>query len=89
MNTNSVTVRNTKTGRVGVVPRRYLESDVLNKGRLVEVESNAKPYIPELYRPRTADEFLASKRITEPAIDPAAVESFEDDAEHDDTKDSE
>lgn len=88
--TENIRVRNTKTGRVGFVRRRIFESPVLNPDTLVEVEHDAKPYVPELYRPRTASEYLrgkTTKRHTEPAIDPvdAAVDAVDDT----DTKDNE
>lgn len=58
-----VHVLNTQTGRVGDVRRRIFEHKVFNPGILVEVSDNAKPYIPELYRPKDADTFLEQKAL--------------------------
>lgn len=88
---DTLTVRNTNRGTVGPVRRRIFESPVLNPGILVEVEHDAKPYVPELYKPRTAEQYLAEKttRITEPATDPATDDVLDEDPEEHDTKDTE
>ena len=67
-----VHVRNTKTGRVGDVRRVVFESKVLNPDVLVEVDRDAKPYIPELYRPRDASSFLAEQARRRETPDPVA-----------------
>lgn len=59
MSTETVRVINTQTGQTGSVPRRVFNHPVLSGGSLVEVEHDMKPYAPELYRPRTTEEFSA------------------------------
>jgi hypothetical protein len=75
MTNKFVTARNTASGAIGVVPRGYLTHPVLG-ANLVEVEAGAKAYVPELYKPTTADGFEearpkapanSSKKATEPA----------------------
>lgn len=83
MSNDTVNVRNTKRGTVGTVRRRIFESPVLNQGVLVEVDANAKPYVPELYRPRDAQTFLA-----EQASKTKQVETADADEANTETKDA-
>lgn len=51
MSIEMVPVRNTDTGQVGVIRRDWLDHPVINKdGILVEVDADAKSYVPELYK---------------------------------------
>lgn len=48
---DTVRVRNTKTGAVGVIKRYIFESPAFNPdGLLVEVDDTAKPYVSDLYK---------------------------------------
>jgi hypothetical protein len=55
-----VHVRNTDRGTVGWVDRDFFENEAFNTA-LVEVEHDAKPYVPELYKPRDAETYLREK----------------------------
>lgn len=72
MATELVHARNTKRGTVGWVERSIFESKAFNPGVLIEVEHDAKPYIPELYKPRDADTFLKEKASKTPDPEPSA-----------------
>lgn len=61
MRNDTVHAFNTKTGKVGDVPRRIFEHPILSGGNLIEVRQGMKSYASELYRPRTTDEFLREK----------------------------
>lgn len=55
----NVTIRNTQTGQVGEVPEHVFNNPaIINPNVFVRVETGAKPYVPELYKSKTADEFL-------------------------------
>lgn len=80
MTNKFVTARNTVSGAIGVVPRSYLTHPVLG-ANLVEVDAEAKAYVPDLYKPKTADEFKkaepkaaakSGKNATEPTSADAA-----------------
>lgn len=48
---DTVRVRNTKTGAVGVIKRYIFETPAFNPdGLLVEVDDTAKPYVADLYK---------------------------------------
>lgn len=68
MSIEIVTVRNKETGDVGTIRRDWFDNPVINAGVLEEVEADAKPYVTGMYR----------SRLTEPAIDPAAIDHDED-----------
>lgn len=57
MSNDRVWVRNTLTGQTGVIPRKLFEHAVLSGGALVEVEPGSKSYVPEMYRPRTVEQY--------------------------------
>lgn len=57
MATEYATVLNVNTGQVGTIPRRFLDHPVINRGQLVEVQADTKPYVPELFKASTAEEF--------------------------------
>ena len=63
MTNKFVTARNTVSGVVGPVPASYLTHPVFSK-QLVQVDEDAKDFVPELYTPKTADEFKASRSKT-------------------------
>lgn len=58
---NLVFARNTRTGKVVKVPEHYLDHPVLGES-FVAVDAKAKDYLPELYLPKTAEEFTESKK---------------------------
>ena len=60
MSASKVRVRNTHTGQVGEVSERLFNHPVFGKW-LVAAEHDDKPYVPELYKSRTPEEFLADK----------------------------
>ena len=60
MSASTVRVRNTHTGQVGEIPARLFNHPVFGKW-LVEADYDDKPYVPELYKSRTPEEFLAEK----------------------------
>lgn len=60
-----VVARNTVSGLVGTVPASYLDHPVF-KDQLVLVEENAKNYVPEMYKPKTAETFVASSKAPSP-----------------------
>lgn len=47
--TDIVHVRNIHTGQVGTIRRRLFEHPYFNRGILIEVDADAKPYVPALY----------------------------------------
>ena len=55
-----ITVRNTLNGEVSVENARFLENPTFAQF-YVEVEEGAKPYDPNFYQPKTAEEFRAQK----------------------------
>lgn len=52
-----VKVLNTQTGETGTIRRKWFDNPRINAGVLVEVKPDTKPYIPELYTPKTVEEF--------------------------------
>lgn len=50
MSIEMVPVRNLETGEVGVIRRDWFENEKINAGILVEVDADAKSYVPELYK---------------------------------------
>ena len=56
-----VTALNTVSGQVGLVPEDYLTHPHF-KDQLVLVDEDQKPYADELYKSKTADEFVDAKR---------------------------
>ena len=61
-----VFVRNTISGQVADLPPKLLQHPTF-KGILEVVDADAKPYVPELYRPGTKEE-KTSKR-NKPAVE--------------------
>ena len=55
-----ITVRNTLNGEVSVEDEGFLENPTFAQF-YVEVEEGAKPYDPNFYQPKTAEEFRAQK----------------------------
>jgi hypothetical protein len=49
-----VRARNTVSGQIGIVPESYLTHPVLGK-TLVQVDDDAKSYLPEMYQPTDAE----------------------------------
>lgn len=85
-----VTALNTVSGAVGEVPVGYLSHPVF-KDQLVVVDSGAKSYLPEMYKSKSAEEFISSRAL-EAADARDADESDEDDediAYEDDPTDNE
>ena len=60
MATETVKVLNTETGKTAVIPRWILNHPKFNTF-LVEVDPAQKPFVPELYTPKTPEEFKARK----------------------------
>ena len=58
---NLVFARNTTTGKVVKVPEHYLTHPVFGKSFVV-ADAKDKDYLPELYLPKTAEEFIESKK---------------------------
>lgn len=88
MTNKFVTARNTVSGVVGPVPASYLDHPVFSK-QLVLVDEDAKDFAPELYMPKTADEFMTSRSKTSSrkgkdadAADEVAVETDNKDEEN-------
>lgn len=77
MATKFVTVINVKTGKVNTIPRRIYEHPVFNQGQLVEVVPDTKPYVAELYKPTTAEEFVENHPEKIPTVDADAEEASE------------
>ena len=58
MANKTVTVRNTETGGVAVIPTKWLNNPkIINPNVFVVVDDGAKPYVKDTYKPRSADEF--------------------------------
>lgn len=57
-----VTARNTVSGQVASIPEAFLTHPVFSKS-YVAVEDDAKPYIPEMYKPKTASEAKPKKPV--------------------------
>ena len=55
-----ITVRNTLNGEVSVEDEGFLENPTFAQF-YVEVEEGAKPYDPNFYQPKTAEEFREQK----------------------------
>lgn len=73
-----VIARNTATGKVVKVPEHYLTHPVFGKS-FVAADAKDKDYLPELYLPKTAEEFIESKksRKKEPEVpEDVAVEDI-------------
>lgn len=77
MNTDTLHVRNTITGKVGTVRRSIFENKVFNDDVLVEVDRGAKPVAEGLHRPQSATDYLASRTPTS-TPDPVDTDSDED-----------
>lgn len=56
-----VFARNTTTGKVVKVPEHYLTHPVFGKS-FVAADAKDKDYLPELYLPKSAEEFTVSKK---------------------------
>lgn len=65
----SILALNTLSGKTAVVSEREFKHPVLGKN-LVEVDE-AKDYVPELYKPKTAAEFEDGKKARAKKIEPA------------------
>lgn len=81
MSSDKISVRNTLNGEVTVVSRRLLNNPRFAEV-LVPVEDDAKSYVPGLYKPKTAEEYLASKpagRRAKKSETDAPIESNEKD----------
>ena len=70
-----IKVINTISGKVALVPERYLTHPVLGKN-LTRVEDNQKSYIPEMYESKSVEAFVDSK----PKRSKKTVEEKEDEA---------
>lgn len=57
MNNDTVNVLNTLTGQTGKIRRVLFENPRINSGILVEVKQDTKPFVKELYSPKTPEEF--------------------------------
>lgn len=67
-------VRNTLTGQVADIPeRQFRNRAIVNPEVIVEVDAKAKNYVPELYKPRTVEEF--KKDHPDPEPDDVAVDT--------------
>lgn len=88
MSNETVRVLNTQTGKVGTVPRRIFEHPVLSGGSLVEVEHDQKPYVSELYRPRTVEEW-ESEHVAVEAVEYEPVISDSEDWNETESEDAE
>lgn len=60
MATELVTVLNPATGQVGEISRRLFRIPSIG-GSLVEVEPGTKSYDPDLYAPKTPEEFIEAR----------------------------
>lgn len=78
--TDETYVRNTVTGETGYVRSKYLTNGILNPDSFVEAEPGSKPYVPELYRSRSAEEFTEDHPVlvTEPEFEDGDDEPQED-----------
>lgn len=72
----TVKALNTISGQVASVPAKYLGHPVLGKN-LVAVEDKAKSYAPELYKSKSADEFIAAPKRGRKAKDEREEEAVE------------
>lgn len=70
-----VLARNTQTGLIGKVSERVIGHPVLGKDYVL-VDENAKDYVPELYKPQSADEFTLNH--------PPRIEENDEDEDFDD-----
>lgn len=79
--TKTVKVRNTLTGQTATISeRQFRNRAIVNPEYVIEVDSKAKNYVPELYKPRTAEEFKNDHPVTEPED---AVVEFDDPEDED------
>ena len=71
-----ITVRNTLNGEVSVEDVWFLENPTFAQF-YVEVEEGAKPYDPNFYQPKTAEEFRAQKpgAFVAPVDEPEGLDS--------------
>lgn len=81
-----VVARNTVSGLIGTVPAAYLDHPVF-KDQLVLVDSDAKNYVPEMYKPKTADQVVARPKAPSPK-DVAKVSASDEDASASDNAES-
>lgn len=84
-----IKVINTISGQVSLVPERYLKHPVLGKN-ITAVDEDQKSYIPEMYEPKSVEDFANAKPkrskktveevevVDEPSIEDAAVDFFSD-----------
>lgn len=70
-----VVARNTETGLIAKVPERYIGHPVLGKNYVL-ADEDAKPYLQELYKPQSADEFTVNH--------PPRIEENDEDEDFDD-----
>lgn len=68
-----IKVINTISGQVSLVPERYLTHPVLGKN-ITPVEGDQKSYIPEMYEPKSVEDFADAK----PKRSKKTVEETED-----------
>jgi len=70
---DKIWARNTVTGKVVQIPARHLGHPVLGRN-YVEADRKDKDYLPELYSPKSADEFEQSKKSRKKPEPEEAVE---------------
>lgn len=68
-----VWARNTVTGKITKVPSHYLTHPVIGKN-FVPADKDDKDYLPEMYTPKLADEFIESKKSRKKSEPEEAVE---------------
>lgn len=74
---DTVKALNTISGQVATLPVRIVSHPVLGK-HLVEVADDAKPYAPELYKSKSAEEFLEKPRRNRKIADESSEVTDED-----------
>ena len=75
-----VYARNTLSGQIADVSPKFLEHPVL--GKVLElVDTEAKPFVPELHKPGTKQEKAARKAtfVDEPAVIETEIPTIEED----------
>lgn len=66
MSIELVAVRNLETGEVGTIRRDWFENEKINAGVLVEVDPDAKSYVPELYKSKVEAKPKSEKAAAKP-----------------------
>lgn len=76
--TDKISVLNTQTGAVDSYDERLFRNKVIFPTDVfVRVESGSKPYVKELFKPRSVEEYVADHPVEEPEDEEVVYDDLE------------